>query len=105
MPVYCKETFGPIAALIKVRNTQEAIRKANDTCYGLGSSIWTRNVTKGERLTKQLQAGSVFVNECVQSDPRLPFGGIKNSGFGRELSCFGIKEFVNIQTIYMKKHR
>ncbi|MBN2066404.1 MAG: NAD-dependent succinate-semialdehyde dehydrogenase [Candidatus Thermoplasmatota archaeon] len=104
MPVYSEETFGPVAALIKVRNEQEAIKKANDTAYGLGSSIWTRNITKGEGLTKQIQAGSVFVNEIVQSDPRLPFGGIKNSGLGRELSWYGIKEFVNIQTIYIKKH-
>lgn len=103
MPLYSQETFGPVAVLIKVRDTQEAIEKANDTCYGLGSSIWTRNLVKAGELTKQIQAGSVFVNEIVQSDPRLPFGGIKNSGFGRELSQYGIKEFVNIQTIYMKK--
>jgi succinate-semialdehyde dehydrogenase / glutarate-semialdehyde dehydrogenase len=104
MPVYSEETFGPVAALIKVRDTKEAIKKANDTVYGLGSSIWTRNVVKGEELTKEIQAGSVFVNDIVQSDPRLPFGGVKNSGFGRELSWYGIKEFVNIQTVYIKKH-
>ncbi len=103
MPVYSEETFGPVAVLIKVRDEQEAIKKANDTIYGLGSSIWTRNLAKGEDLTKKIQAGAVFVNEIVQSDPRLPFGGIKNSGDGRELSWYGIKEFVNIQTIYVKE--
>ncbi len=102
MPLYYEETFGPVAAVIKVRNTQEAIEKANDSSYGLGSSIWTGNISNGEMLTKQIQAGSVFVNEYVQSDPRLPFGGVKQSGFGRELSHFGIKEFVNIQTVYIK---
>ncbi|KYK24910.1 succinate-semialdehyde dehydrogenase [Thermoplasmatales archaeon SM1-50] len=104
MPVYNEETFGPIAVLIKVRDVKEAIKKANETVYGLGSSIWTRDIIKGEKLTKEIQAGSVFVNDIVHSDPRLPFGGIKKSGFGRELSQYGIKEFVNIQTIYVKKN-
>ncbi|MBN2065528.1 MAG: NAD-dependent succinate-semialdehyde dehydrogenase [Candidatus Thermoplasmatota archaeon] len=104
MPVYSQETFGPVVALIKVRDTKEAVKKANDTAYGLGSSIWTKDVSKGEEITKEIQAGCVFVNDIVQSDPRLPFGGIKNSGFGRELSWYGIKEFVNIQTVYVKRH-
>lgn len=104
MPLYSEETFGPVAALIKVRDEKEAIRKANDTVYGLGSSIWTRDVEKGKQLIKEIQAGCVFVNEIVHSDPRLPFGGIKHSGFGRELSWYGMKEFVNVQTIYVKNH-
>jgi succinate-semialdehyde dehydrogenase / glutarate-semialdehyde dehydrogenase len=104
MPVYSEETFGPVAALIQARDTKEAIKKANGTVYGLGSSIWTRDVDTAEKLTKEIQAGCVFVNDVVQSDPRLPFGGIKNSGFGRELSWYGIKEFVNVQTVYIKKH-
>jgi len=103
MPVYEEETFGPVATIINVNDEKEAIKTANDTCYGLGASIWTEDVRKGQRLAKYLEAGNVFVNEMVKSDPRLPFGGIKKSGYGRELSHYGIKEFVNIQTIYMKK--
>jgi len=103
MPVYDEETFGPVASLIKVKDEKEAVKIANDTSYGLGASIWTKDIEKGEALTKQVQAGSVFVNEIVKSDPRLPFGGVKNSGYGRELSHYGIKEFVNIQTVYVKK--
>ena len=103
MPVFNEETFGPVAALIKVRDEKEAIQVANDTSYGLGASIWTKDVKKGEMLSKNLNAGNVFINEIVKSDPRLPFGGIKNSGYGRELSHYGIKEFVNIKTVYINK--
>jgi len=103
MPVYDEETFGPVAALIEVNDEKEAIHVANDTGYGLGASIWTNNVKKAEQLSKHLQAGNVFINEMVKSDPRLPFGGMKKSGYGRELSHYGIKEFVNIQTVYVKK--
>ena len=102
MPVYDEETFGPVASLIKVKDEKEAIAVANDTCYGLGASIWTKDLEKGESMIKQVQAGSVFVNDMVKSDPRLPFGGIKQSGYGRELSQYGIKEFVNIQTVWIK---
>jgi len=103
MPVYKEETFGPVAAIIKVKDENEAVKIANDTCYGLGASIWTHDDKKAENLSKYIEAGNVFINEIVKSDPRLPFGGIKKSGFGRELSYYGIKEFVNIQTVYIKK--
>ncbi len=101
MPVYDEETFGPVAALIKVKDEKEAMKVANDTCYGLGASIWTSNIIKAEQWSRYLQAGNVFINEMVKSDPRLPFGGIKQSGYGRELSGYGMKEFVNIQTVYI----
>jgi len=103
MSVYDEETFGPVAALIKVKDEKEALQVANDTCYGLGASIWTDDTKKAEQWSKHLQAGNVFINEMVKSDPRLPFGGIKQSGYGRELSQYGIKEFVNIQTVYIKE--
>jgi succinate-semialdehyde dehydrogenase/glutarate-semialdehyde dehydrogenase len=103
MPVFKEETFGPVASLIQVKNEAEAIQIANNSDYGLGASVWTKNTEKGEEFLKHINAGNVFVNEIVKSDPRLPFGGIKKSGFGRELSEYGIKEFVNIQTMYVKK--
>jgi len=102
IPVYDEETFGPVGVLIKAKNEEEAIRIANDTTYGLGGSVWTKNVKRGEEIAKKIEAGMVFVNEIVKSDPRLPFGGVKRSGFGRELSHYGIKEFVNIQTVYLR---
>lgn len=103
MPAYEEETFGPVAAIISVRDEAEAIRVANDTAYGLGAAIFTADVERGERIAaEQLDAGSCFVNCHVKSDPRLPFGGIKNSGYGRELAVFGIREFVNIKTVYVK---
>ncbi len=103
MPAYGEEIFGPVAALIKVRNEDEAIKTANDTNYGLGAAVFTSDLDKGREIAeKKLLAGSCFVNEFVKSDPRLPFGGIKESGYGRELSPFGIKEFVNAKTIYIK---
>lgn len=102
MPAYEEELFGPVAAIIKVKNEKEAIKVANDTDFGLGAAVFTEDKQKGERIaTKQLQAGSCFVNSFVKSDSRLPFGGIGLSGYGRELSHYGIKEFVNIKTVYI----
>ena len=99
MPAYDEETFGPVAALITVKSEEEAIAVANDTPFGLGASVWTENVEQGERLARQIDAGMVFVNNMVASNPALPFGGVKKSGFGRECSEYGLKEFVNIKTI------
>lgn len=105
MAVYDEETFGPIASIIVVKNEEEAIKIANSTKFGLGASIWTKNTKKAESLAKKIEAGSVFINGLVKSDPRLPFGGIKNSGYGRELSEYGIKEFVNIKTIVINSQK
>jgi len=103
MPAYEEELFGPVAAIISARDETEAIAIANDTRFGLGAAVFTRDVLKGEKIaTHELQAGSCFVNALVKSDPRLPFGGIKDSGYGRELSHYGTKEFVNIKTVYVK---
>jgi succinate-semialdehyde dehydrogenase/glutarate-semialdehyde dehydrogenase len=103
MPAYEDETFGPVASVFTAEDTTDAIRIANDTSFGLGSAVFTQNIEEGERIAKyELQAGSCFVNSLVKSDPRLPFGGIKQSGFGRELGMFGIHEFVNIKTVYLK---
>ena len=103
MPAYHEELFGPVAALIKVKNEDEGIEVANDTVFGLGAAVFTKDIKRGEEIaSKKLKAGCCFVNEFVKSDPRLPFGGIKQSGYGRELSIFGIKEFVNIKTVYVK---
>jgi succinate-semialdehyde dehydrogenase/glutarate-semialdehyde dehydrogenase len=99
MPAYDEELFGPVAALISARDTDDAVRIANDTPFGLGASIWTKDLDLAEKLAADIEAGMVFVNGLVRSDPRLPFGGIKRSGFGRELSHYGIKEFVNIKTV------
>jgi len=103
MPAYDEEMFGPVAAIIAVKDEAEAVRVANDTSFGLGAAIFTRDLARGERLAaEQIDAGSCFVNSFVKSDPRLPFGGIKESGYGRELSSFGIREFVNVKTVYVK---
>jgi succinate-semialdehyde dehydrogenase/glutarate-semialdehyde dehydrogenase len=103
MPAYDEEIFGPVASLIKVKNEKETIEVANSTSFGLGSAVFTKDIERGERIAeKELIAGSCFVNEAVRSDPRLPFGGVKESGYGRELSLFGIKEFVNIKTVCIK---
>ena len=102
MPAFDEELFGPVAALIEARDESHAIALANQSIYGLGAAIFTRDKAKGERIAREnLEAGSCFVNELVRSDPRLPFGGIKESGYGRELSDFGIREFTNIKTIYV----
>jgi len=103
MPAYDEELFGPVAALIKVKNEDEAIQVANDSIFGLGAAVFTEDIVKGEKIAKEkVNAGACFVNAFVKSDPRLPFGGVKDSGYGRELSEFGIKEFVNIKTVYIK---
>jgi len=103
MPVYEDEIFVPVASVIKVKNETEAIRVANDTRFGLGACVFTQDIKRGERIAKEeIEAGSCFVNQGVKSDPRLPFGGIKTSGYGRELSSNGIREFVNIKTVYIQ---
>ncbi len=103
MPAYDEELFGPVASVIRVKDDKEAINVANDTAFGLGAAVFTKNISKGEAIADtQLQAGCCFVNDFVKSDPRLPFGGIKKSGFGRELSGHGIKEFMNVKTISVR---
>jgi len=101
MPAYAQELFGPVAAIIRVKDEAEAVRVANDTSFGLGGSVWTRDVARGEQVALQLQCGAAFVNSVVRSDARLPFGGTKRSGFGRELAGHGIHEFMNIKTVYV----
>jgi succinate-semialdehyde dehydrogenase/glutarate-semialdehyde dehydrogenase len=101
MVAFEEEIFGPIWSLIKAKDVEEAIQLANQSQYGLGASIWTSDVTKAEKLVPDLQAGNVFINDIVKSDAKLPFGGVKRSGFGRELSEFGLREFVNIKTVFI----
>ena len=101
MAAGCEEVFGPVAALLRAANAEEAIRLANKTPYGLGSNLWTSDLEKAKQLARRIEAGQVFINGMVASDPRLPFGGIKRSGYGRELSELGIREFVNIQTVWI----
>ena len=102
MPAFDEELFGPVAAIVRVKNTEEAIHLANQSQYGLGASVWTRDTAQGEAVARQIQAGCTFVNGIVKSDPRLPFGGVKASGFGRELGYHGIREFVNIKTVWVR---
>ena len=101
MPAYHEETFGPVAAVIRVKDAEDALRVANDTDFGLGSAIWTADVERAKKLAERVEAGLVFINGMVASDARLPFGGVKRSGYGRELGSYGIKEFVNIQTVWV----
>ncbi|MFN3307232.1 MAG: aldehyde dehydrogenase family protein, partial [Candidatus Kapaibacteriota bacterium] len=102
-PLFNEETFGPVAAVIPAKNDEEAIYLANCSSYGLGAAIFTSDIEKGNQIARnKLFAGSCFVNDFVKSDPRLPFGGVKESGYGRELSVFGIREFVNIKTVCVK---
>jgi len=103
MPAYQEELFGPVAVLFRYKSEEEALTIANDTAFGLGAAVFTSDLLKGKRLAeKGIEAGCVFINDFVKSDPRLPFGGIKSSGYGRELSGIGIREFVNIKTILVK---
>src|SRR5579883_3515859 len=101
IPMFREETFGPAAAVIRARDTQHAIELANDSQFGLGGNLWTSNIERGRELARHLESGAVFINGMTASDPRLPFGGVKRSGYGRELSSFGIHEFVNIQTVWI----
>jgi acyl-CoA reductase-like NAD-dependent aldehyde dehydrogenase len=101
MPAGCQEVFGPVAAIISAKNAEDAIRIANNTPYGLGSSLWSCDLAHAQRLSRKIEAGQVFINGMVASDSRLPFGGVKRSGYGRELSDFGVREFVNIQTVWI----
>lgn len=102
MPAYDDEIFGPVASLIKAKDEEDAVEIANDSPFGLGASLWTKNTLRAKEIARKVESGSVFINGMVKSDPRLPFGGIKISGYGRELSHYGIKEFVNIKTVWIK---
>ena len=99
MPAFEEEMFGPVASVITVKTIDEAVQMANASRYGLGASVWTEDLKKGEQVARLVESGSVFVNSLMRSDARLPFGGIKKSGYGRELSLAGIREFVNTKTI------
>jgi succinate-semialdehyde dehydrogenase/glutarate-semialdehyde dehydrogenase len=102
MPAYDEELFGPVAAIIGAKDEEDGVRIANDTIFGLGAAVFTKDAKRGERIARKLEAGATFVNSSVSSDPRLPFGGIKESGYGRELGSYGIKEFVNAKTVCVK---
>ena len=102
MPAYDEEVFGPVLAIISAENADEAVRIANNTRFGLGASLWTADIEKAEILASRIEAGGVFINGMVKSDPRLPFGGVKKSGYGRELSDLGLHEFVNAKTVWIR---
>jgi succinate-semialdehyde dehydrogenase / glutarate-semialdehyde dehydrogenase len=102
-PAYAEETFGPVASMFRVKDAEEAVRLANATIFGLGASVWTKDRDEAERFIAGIDSGQVFVNAMVASDPRIPFGGTKHSGFGRELGVYGIREFTNIKTVWIAK--
>jgi len=102
MPVFDEEVFGPVAPVIVAQNTEEAVRLANQSRYGLGVNIFTNNIAMAKELAHDFDDGAVFINAMVKSDPRLPFGGTKSSGYGRELAVHGIREFVNVKTVYIR---
>ena len=102
MAAFDEETFGPVAAVVRAKDTDHAVELANLSDFGLGAAIWTGDAKKGEALAARIEAGAVFVNGIVKSDPRLPFGGVKRSGYGRELAVVGIREFVNIKSVWVK---
>ena len=103
MPAYNEELFGPVAAIIEAKDEKDALKIANDSIYGLAGGIISRNINHAEKLAaEEFEAGNCYVNDYAHSDPRLPFGGLKQSGYGRELSAFGIREFVNIKTVFVK---
>jgi succinate-semialdehyde dehydrogenase/glutarate-semialdehyde dehydrogenase len=101
-PAFEEETFGPVGAVVKAEDEEHALALANASSFGLGASLWTSDLQKAERLAAQIESGAVFVNGFVKSDPRLPFGGVKRSGYGRELSAFGIREFVNVKSVWIR---
>ena len=100
--VFQEETFGPLACLIEAQDENDAVRLANLSPFGLGAAIWTEDYEKAERLARQIESGSVYVNALMRSDARMPFGGVKNSGYGRELAEIGMHEFVNVKSIWME---
>lgn len=101
MSMFEQETFGPAAAVVRARNAEEAVALANDSNFGLGGNLWTRDIERAKRLAADMETGNVFINGMTASDPRLPFGGVKRSGYGRELSYFGLREFTNVQTVWI----
>src|SRR6185503_9465172 len=102
MAAFDEETFGPVAAIVEAADEEAAIALANRTSFGLGAAVFTKDIQRGERVAARLEAGCCFVNDFVRSDPRLPFGGIKQSGYGRELGILGIREFVNLKTVWIE---